>query len=209
MLFLQFYLLDFEQNKVVILNRAPTLHRIGIQAFNVKLTKSKAMKLHPLVCSAFNADFDGDQMGVHLPLSLKANCEARLMLISSNNQKSVSTGQSIMVPSQDMVLGCYYLTLESPNLFNLFSIIDCLLKFFIFNVFNVKILYICFKFIVSLYELRCYYNNVDLVLKNYKTNRLSIHTYVWLSKRVGLCFDNNFIFIKKQLKYLKKVFFIL
>lgn len=128
-------MLYFEQYKIVVLNRAPTLHRVGIQAFNVKLTKSKAIKLHPLVCSSFNADFDGDQMAVHLPLSLKANAEARLMLISSSNQKSISTGQCIMVPSQDMVLGYYYLTLESPNLFNLFSKIDCLLKLSIFKYF--------------------------------------------------------------------------
>ena len=108
----------------MLLNRAPTLHRVGIQAFKIRLTKAKSIKLHPLVCSSFNADFDGDQMAIHLPLSLKANCEARLMLISSSNQKSISTGQSVVVPSQDMVLGYYYLTLESPNLFNLFSKID-------------------------------------------------------------------------------------
>lgn len=100
---------------------------MGIQAFNVRLTKSKSIKLHPLVCSSFNADFDGDQMAIHLPLSLKACSEARLLLVSSNNLRSVATGQSIVLPSQDMVLGYYYLTLESPKLFNLLSEIVCLL----------------------------------------------------------------------------------
>lgn len=111
---------------MLLLNRAPTLHRVSIQAFKVYISKGKSIKLHPLVCAAFNADFDGDQMAVYLPLSIKANCEARLIMISSSNLKSVSTGQSILLPSQDMVLGYYYLTLESPSLFNLFSQIDWL-----------------------------------------------------------------------------------
>lgn len=114
----------------MFLNRAPTLHRVGIQAFKVRLTKGKSIKLHPLVCSAFNADFDGDQMAVHIPLSIKANCEATLVLLSSSNLKSVSTGNSIVVPSQDMVLGYYYLTLESPNLYNLFSKVNWFFKFY-------------------------------------------------------------------------------
>jgi DNA-directed RNA polymerase subunit beta' len=113
------------------LNRAPTLHRVGIQAFKVRITKGKSIKLHPLVCAPFNADFDGDQMAVHIPLSIKANCEARLMVVASSNLRSVSTGQSILVPSQDMVLGYYYLTLESPSLFNLFSVIDWLKNIFL------------------------------------------------------------------------------
>jgi DNA-directed RNA polymerase subunit beta' len=94
----------------VLLNRAPTLHRLGIQAFQPVLVDGKAIQLHPLVCSAFNADFDGDQMAVHLPLSLEAQMEARMLMLSSHNILHPANGQPIAVPSQDMVLGCYYLT---------------------------------------------------------------------------------------------------
>ena len=94
----------------VLLNRAPTLHRLNIQAFKAKLVEGKALLLHPLVCTAFNADFDGDQMGVHVPLSSKARAEAWSLMWSRNNLLSPATGQPIMLPSQDMVLGCYYAT---------------------------------------------------------------------------------------------------
>ena len=94
----------------VLLNRAPTLHRLGIQAFQPILVDGKAIQLHPLVCSAFNADFDGDQMAVHVPLSLEAQMEARMLMLSSHNILHPANGQPIAVPSQDMVLGCYYLT---------------------------------------------------------------------------------------------------
>ncbi len=96
----------------VMLNRAPTLHRLGIQAFEPVLIEGKAIQLHPLVCSAFNADFDGDQMAVHVPLSLEAQLEARVLMMSTNNVLSPSNGQPIIVPSQDMILGLYYITLE-------------------------------------------------------------------------------------------------
>ncbi|MEX2449385.1 MAG: DNA-directed RNA polymerase subunit beta', partial [Rhodospirillales bacterium] len=96
----------------VLLNRAPTLHRLGIQAFEPVLIEGKAIQLHPLVCAAFNADFDGDQMAVHVPLSLEARLEARVLMMSTNNILSPSSGKPIIVPSQDMVLGLYYLTLE-------------------------------------------------------------------------------------------------
>jgi DNA-directed RNA polymerase subunit beta' len=99
----------------VMLNRAPTLHRLGIQAFEPILVEGRAIQLHPLVCPAFNADFDGDQMAVHVPLSLEAQAEARLLMLASNNVLSPATGQPIITPSQDMVLGCYYLTAENPN----------------------------------------------------------------------------------------------
>ena len=95
----------------VILNRAPTLHRLGVQAFGAKLIEGSAIELHPLVCSAFNADFDGDQMAVHIPLSLEAQLEARVLMMSTNNILSPSNGKPIIVPSQDMVLGIYYLSL--------------------------------------------------------------------------------------------------
>ena len=99
----------------VMLNRAPTLHRLGIQAFEPILVEGKAIKLHPLVCTAFNADFDGDQMAVHLPLSVEAQAECRFLLLSPNNLLKPSDGGPVAVPSQDMVLGIYYLTQERPS----------------------------------------------------------------------------------------------
>ncbi|MCI4662120.1 MAG: DNA-directed RNA polymerase subunit beta' [Neomegalonema sp.] len=99
----------------VMLNRAPTLHRLGIQAFEPVLIEGKAIQLHPLVCSAFNADFDGDQMAVHVPLSLEAQLEARVLMMATNNVLSPANGKPIIVPSQDMVLGLYYLSLEKEN----------------------------------------------------------------------------------------------
>jgi DNA-directed RNA polymerase subunit beta' len=98
-----------------MLNRAPTLHRLGIQAFEPILVEGKAIKLHPLVCTAFNADFDGDQMAIHLPLSVEAQAECRFLLLSPNNLLKPSDGGPVAVPSQDMVLGIYYLTLEKPG----------------------------------------------------------------------------------------------
>ena len=99
----------------VMLNRAPTLHRLGIEAFEPILVDGRAIQLHPLVCPAFNADFDGDQMAVHVPLSLESQAEARLLMLASNNILSPATGRPIVTPSQDMVLGCYYLTADNPN----------------------------------------------------------------------------------------------
>ena len=99
----------------VMLNRAPTLHRLGIQAFEPVLIEGKAIQLHPLVCTAFNADFDGDQMAVHVPLSLEAQLEARVLMMSTNNILSPANGKPIIVPSQDIVLGIYYLSLETPE----------------------------------------------------------------------------------------------
>jgi len=100
----------------VLLNRAPTLHRLGIQAFEPTLIEGKAIQLHPLVCTAFNADFDGDQMAVHVPLSLEAQLEARVLMMSTNNILSPANGKPIIVPSQDIVLGIYYLTMERNDL---------------------------------------------------------------------------------------------
>jgi DNA-directed RNA polymerase subunit beta' len=101
------------QNHPVLLNRAPTLHRVGIQAFQPKLVEGRAILLHPLVCSAFNADFDGDQMAVHVPLCFEARAEAWMLMWSRNNLLSTATGQPLVIPSQDMVLGCYYLTTDN------------------------------------------------------------------------------------------------
>ncbi|WP_300515407.1 DNA-directed RNA polymerase subunit beta', partial [Aliiroseovarius sp.] len=100
----------------VMLNRAPTLHRLGIQAFEPVLIEGKAIQLHPLVCSAFNADFDGDQMAVHVPLSLEAQLEARVLMMSTNNVLSPANGAPIIVPSQDMILGLYYITMEREGM---------------------------------------------------------------------------------------------
>ncbi len=101
----------------VLLNRAPTLHRLGIQAFEPKLVEGRAIQLHPLVCTAFNADFDGDQMAVHVPLSIEAQTEARMLMLATNNILAPANGRPIITPSQDMVLGMYYLTiLEKPDM---------------------------------------------------------------------------------------------
>ena len=97
----------------IFLNRAPTLHRLGIQAFEPILVQGRAIKLHPLVCSAFNADFDGDQMAVHVPLSLEAQAECYMLMLAPYNFLSPANGEPIIMPSQDMVLGCYYLTVNN------------------------------------------------------------------------------------------------
>ena len=99
----------------ILLNRAPTLHRLGIQSFEPILVDGRAIKLHPLVCPAFNADFDGDQMAIHIPLCLEAQTEARLLMLAPNNFLSPATGEPILTPSQDMILGCFYLTVNSPT----------------------------------------------------------------------------------------------
>jgi DNA-directed RNA polymerase subunit beta' len=97
----------------IFLNRAPTLHRLGVQAFEPILVKGRAIKLHPLVCSAFNADFDGDQMAVHIPLSVEAQAEGYMLMLAPYNFLSPANGEPIITPSQDMVLGCYYLTVNN------------------------------------------------------------------------------------------------
>ena len=99
----------------VLLNRAPTLHRLGIQSFEPVLVEGRAIQLHPLVCTAFNADFDGDQMAVHVPLSIEAQTEARMLMLSTNNILVPATGKPIITPTQDMVLGIYYLTIDNPE----------------------------------------------------------------------------------------------
>jgi DNA-directed RNA polymerase subunit beta' len=98
----------------VLLNRAPTLHRLSIQAFEPQLIEGEAIRIHPLVCTAYNADFDGDQMAVHVPLSVEAQMEARMLMLAPNNIFSPSSGKPITTPSQDITLGCYYLT-QNPR----------------------------------------------------------------------------------------------
>src|SRR5262249_12740063 len=103
---------DVIKEHPVLLNRAPTLHRLGIQAFEPTLIEGKAIQLHPLVCAAYNADFDGDQMAVHVPLSVEAQVEARALMMSTNNILSPANGRPIIVPTQDIVLGLYFMTRE-------------------------------------------------------------------------------------------------
>jgi DNA-directed RNA polymerase subunit beta' len=140
------------QSHPILLNRAPTLHRLGIQAFIPKLVDGKAILLHPLVCPAFNADFDGDQMAVHIPLSSSARAEAFNLLLASNHLLSPASGQPLLLPTQDMVLGCYYLTLmKFKNLVNL--------PFF--------------------YKTN-WYTSISEVLSDYQSNRIHLHTPIWL-----------------------------
>jgi len=106
---------DVIREHPVLLNRAPTLHRLGIQAFEPTLVEGKAIRIHPLVCTAFNADFDGDQMAVHIPLSPESQIEASVLMLSSRNILSPAHGLPLAVPSQDMVLGLYYLTKSKPG----------------------------------------------------------------------------------------------
>ena len=101
---------DVIKEHPVLLNRAPTLHRLGIQAFEPVLVEGRALQLHPLVCTAYNADFDGDQMAVHVPLSAEAQTEARLLMLASNNILNPKDGKPVCTPTQDMVIGMYYLT---------------------------------------------------------------------------------------------------
>jgi DNA-directed RNA polymerase subunit beta' len=109
------YLEEVVKEHPILLNRAPTLHRLGIQAFEPVLVEGKAIQIHPLVCAAFNADFDGDQMAVHIPLSVEAQVEAQTLMLATNNILSPANGRPLAIPSQDMVLGCYYLTLERKS----------------------------------------------------------------------------------------------
>ncbi|WP_072621332.1 DNA-directed RNA polymerase subunit gamma [Spirulina major] len=147
----------------VLLNRAPTLHRLGIQAFEPILVEGRAIQLHPLVCPAFNADFDGDQMAVHVPLSLEAQAEARLLMLACHNILSPATGKPIVAPSQDMVLGCYYLTAENPK-FERESLVatgeDVIDR------------------IKSGVERR--FASMDDVLRAFEQGYLNIHQYLWL-----------------------------
>ena len=138
---------DVIQGHPVLLNRAPTLHRLGIQAFEPILVEGRAIKLHPLVCPAFNADFDGDQMAVHIPLSLEAQAEARLLMLAPYNFLSPATGEPIIMPSQDMVLGCYYLTAENPTKQN-----------------------------TQAY----YFSNLEDALLAYDSNKIPLHSYIWV-----------------------------
>jgi len=172
------------QSHPILLNRAPTLHRLGIQAFQPKLVNGRAILLHPLVCPAFNADFDGDQMAVHVPLSFEARAESWKLMWSRNNLLSPATGQPILVPSQDMVLGCYYLTTfnSKPQLTSLVAsnrkqnIND--LKAESKNNFVLQ---------KKSKKRGChYFSDFNDILKAYYQNKIDLHASVWVRKNGSL-----------------------
>jgi len=156
---------DVIQGHPVLLNRAPTLHRLGIQAFEPILVEGRAIKLHPLVCPAFNADFDGDQMAVHIPLSLEAQAEARLLMLAPYNFLSPATGEPIIMPSQDMVLGCYYLTAENPTQQN---------------------------------RQAYYFASLEDALLAYDSNKIKLHSYIWVRFDGIVESDNKMVNVEKQ-----------
>jgi len=151
------------QSHPVLLNRAPTLHRLGIQSFIPKLVEGKAILLHPLVCPAFNADFDGDQMAVHIPLSHAARAEAFNLLLACNNILAPSLGQPLLLPTQDMILGCYYLTINSPKK-------RSSTKTYLISSNSTK---------VSSFVDRTY-SSFDQILEDYSRQKLTLHTMVWV-----------------------------
>jgi DNA-directed RNA polymerase subunit beta' len=148
-------------NYLVLLNRAPTLHKLGIQAFQPILVSGKAICLHPLVCPAFNADFDGDQMGLHIPLSFESQAEAWKLLWSRNNLLLSAMGTPVLTPGQDVVLGCYYLT--------------SLLKSFSLNYYLIP------KNFSNTFKYRLYFKNFKDVLKAYYQQKINIHTEIWIN----------------------------
>lgn len=155
---------EIMQGHPILLNRAPTLHRLGIQAFQPILIKGRAIRLHPLVCGGFNADFDGDQMAVHIPLSLEAQAEARLLMFSHTNLLSPATGEPVSVPSQDMLLGLYILTIENHQ-----GIYGNKNHPYKHNNNN--------KFILNKTP---YFYSYDDVIKAQKQNKIKLHSPLWL-----------------------------
>ena len=169
------------ENRPVLLNRAPTLHRLGIQAFKPKLVSGRAILLHPLVCSAFNADFDGDQMAVHVPLFYEACSEAWRLLCSRNNILSPATGEPIIVPSQDMVLGCYYLTT-----------LDTIKRVKILDYFNTYLFLKTNKLTLKNYSnIFLIFNNVNEIFELFNQQLLELHTLIWLKSNKKIEFNLN------------------
>jgi DNA-directed RNA polymerase subunit beta' len=152
----------------VLLNRAPTLHRLGIQAFRPKLIEGRAILLHPLVCPAFNADFDGDQMAVHVPITVEARTEAWKLMFARNHLISPATGEPMLLPSQDMVLGCYYLTTET-------------LRYQRFH--SGRPFYFSSSF---------YFSNLNQVLQAYLQEKIHLQTPIWLKWLGRFQMDLNF-----------------
>ena len=179
-------LFEIMQNHPVLLNRAPTLHRLSIQSFQPRLVEGRAIILHPLVCSAFNADFDGDQMAVHVPLSYQARAEAWKLLWSQNNLLSPATGQPILVPSQDIVLGWYFLTaFDSKNFFaNLLNNAKGEINLSkIEQIFKIKK-------IDHFYRLKTYKKTIH-VLSDYEQKKINIHTPIWFTWKGLIETDKN------------------
>ena len=174
-------------SRPILLNRAPTLHRLGIQSFKPKLIKGRAILLHPLVCSAFNADFDGDQMAVHIPLSYQACAEAWKLMWSRNNIRSSATGESIVVPSQDMVLGCYYLTtIDYLKRLKNFS-------FWYFNLMNWKNFQLDtnFEFNIIIFYFYLLNKNKILQLPHFNKNKKKKHLFFTNSDQIFQLLNQN------------------
>nr|YP_009773668.1 RNA polymerase beta' subunit [Uronema confervicola]QIZ74180.1 RNA polymerase beta' subunit [Uronema confervicola] len=167
------YLNNVMRENPVLLNRAPTLHRLGFQAFQPRLVEGKAILLHPLVCPAFNADFDGDQMAVHVPITVEAKLEAWKIMLARNHLLSSSTGDILLGPSQDMVLGCYYLTAKNPKLYQKKSI-DLSLSSFTSNFFfNTK------RLPLTLQLKNVVFSTIEEVLIAMHYQKISLHSIIW------------------------------
>lgn len=163
------------KNYLVLLNRAPTLHKLGIQAFQPKLIQGKAIRLHPLVCPAFNADFDGDQMGMHIPLSFEARAESWKLMWSRNNVLISAMGSPVLTPGQDVVLGCYYLTSD------LISVNSLILKQSNFNN----------------HLIRLYFSNIQNVIYAYNQKKIDLHTPIWIQwHKIAICESQETMFKK-------------
>lgn len=185
------------QKSLVLLNRAPTLHRLGIQAFQSKLVSGRAILLHPLVCTGFNADFDGDQMAVHIPLSYKAQAEATQLMWSVNNLLSPATGQPILVPSQDMILGCNYLTYLNSFPLNFLS--EQTIKVRLFSTKKKfcgekpwgKVNFESFFSISSQANKTRYFSDFNDLLKAYYQKKIDLHAPVWVRTNLTLETENT------------------
>jgi DNA-directed RNA polymerase beta' subunit len=169
------------KNIPILLNRAPTLHRLGFQAFLPKLIEGRAILLHPMVCPAFNADFDGDQMAVHIPLTVEARTEAWKFMLSMNNLINSATGEPIILPSQDMVLGCYYLTTDFSSKFGAIQVSDSLKKQKSQNLQN----------FINQQKSFLFFNNFTNVLTAYQSKEISLHTPVWVKWNASVDFGND------------------
>jgi DNA-directed RNA polymerase beta' subunit len=188
------------QNIPILLNRAPTLHRLGFQAFLPKLVEGRAILLHPMVCPSFNADFDGDQMAVHIPLTVEARTEAWKFMLATNNLMNSATGEAIILPSQDMVLGCYYLTLDFMSKFAGVQLSNFLKKQNAFlpslsqTITQNKTTLLQgknFQKFVLLNKTFLLFNNFLLVLNAYERKEISLHTPVWVKWNSPVDFANE------------------
>jgi DNA-directed RNA polymerase subunit beta' len=188
------------QNIPILLNRAPTLHRLGFQAFLPKLIEGRAILLHPMVCPSFNADFDGDQMAVHIPLTVEARTEAWKFMLATNNLMNSATGEAIILPSQDMVLGCYYLTLDFVSKFVGVQLSNLLTKQNAFvpdlkqTIIHNKATLLQgknFQKFVTLNKRFLFFNNFLFVLNAYERKEISLHTPVWVKWNSPVDFANE------------------